>query len=138
MPRVGKRGTGQAGNFNFEIAGPNCYAAAMSRKSSSDSGNGFGDIIGVALLAAALLLIVAQLSFDRYDISFFKDPHNEPIHNLINVIGAYLAWGSFLPLGLAGYLVPVLLAAFGVAYLLNFLGTCGNISVGRCSGRPCC
>ena len=32
----------------------------MSRKSSSDSANGFGDIIGVALLAAALLLVVAQ------------------------------------------------------------------------------
>jgi DNA segregation ATPase FtsK/SpoIIIE, S-DNA-T family len=94
----------------------------MSRKTDSDSHNGFGDVIGVALLAIALLLLVAQLSFDRYDLSFFRDPHNKPIHNWIGPLGAYLAWGSFLPLGLVGYLLPWLLAAFGAAYLLNFLG----------------
>ena len=94
----------------------------MARKTGSDSKNGFGDIIGVALLAIALLLLVAQFSFDRYDISFFRDPHNKPVHNWIGPLGAYLAWGSFLPLGLVAYLLPWLLAAFGVAYLLNFLG----------------
>jgi S-DNA-T family DNA segregation ATPase FtsK/SpoIIIE len=93
----------------------------MSRKSSSDSHNGFADVIGVALLAAALLLLVAQFSFDRYDLSFFKDPHNKPVHNWIGTVGAYLAWGSFLPFGVVGYLLPVLFAAFGVAYLLNIL-----------------
>ena len=94
----------------------------MSRKTGSDSKNGFGDVIGVALLAVALLLLVAQFSFDRYDLSFFRDPHNKPIHNWIGPLGAYLAWGTFLPLGLVGYLLPWLLAAFGAAYLLNFLG----------------
>jgi S-DNA-T family DNA segregation ATPase FtsK/SpoIIIE len=92
----------------------------MSRK-SSDSHHGFNDVIGVALLAVALLLLVAQLSFDRYDISFFRDPHNKPVHNWIGVIGAYVAWGSFLPFGWVGYLLPWLLALFGVAYLLNFM-----------------
>ena len=94
----------------------------MSRKTGSDSNNGFGDVIGVALLAVALLLLVAQLSFDRYDLRFSADPHNKPIHNWIGPLGAYLAWGTFLPLGLVGYLLPWLLAAFGAAYLLNFLG----------------
>jgi len=93
----------------------------MSRK-SSDSHNGFADVIGVVLLAVALLLLVAQLSFDRYDLSFFKNPHNKPVHNWIGTIGAYLAWGSFLPFGVVGYLLPLLFAAFGVAYLLNILG----------------
>ncbi|MEI9866492.1 MAG: DNA translocase FtsK [Limisphaerales bacterium] len=94
----------------------------MSRKTGSSSNNGFGDVIGVALLALALLLLVAQFSFDRFDISFFGDPHNKPIHNWIGPLGAYLAWGSFLPLGLVGYLLPWLFALFGAAYLLNFLG----------------
>jgi S-DNA-T family DNA segregation ATPase FtsK/SpoIIIE len=94
----------------------------MSRKTGSGSNNGFGDVIGVALLAIALLLLVAQLSFDRYDLSFFRDPHNKPIHNWIGPLGAYLAWGSFLPFGLVGYLLPWLLVLFGAAYLLNFLG----------------
>ncbi len=96
----------------------------MSRKAPSDSSNGFNDIIGVALLAAALLLLVAQLSFDSHDIRFlFKPPDKwSPPHNWIGVGGAYLAWVFFLPLGVAAYLVPVLLAIFGAAYLLNFLG----------------
>jgi DNA segregation ATPase FtsK/SpoIIIE, S-DNA-T family len=94
----------------------------MSRKSGADSNHGFNDVIGVALLAAALLLLVAQLSFDRYDLSFFRDPHNKPVHDWIGTIGAYIAWFSFIPLGLVGYLLPWLLAMFGVAYLLNFLG----------------
>ena len=62
------------GNFNFEVAPLNCYVADMSRKTPSNSAHGFGDIIGVALLAAALLLLVAQWSFDRDDISFLTTP----------------------------------------------------------------
>ena len=109
------------GNFNFEVALPNCYVAAMSRKTPSGSAHGFGDIIGVALLAAALLLLVAQWSFDSHDISFLMTRLNkQPTHNLIGPLGAYLAWASFIPLGLVGYLLPFLFAAFGLAYLLNF------------------
>src|SRR5579859_5445236 len=92
----------------------------MSRKTSSNSAHGFGDIIGVALLCAALLLLVAQWSFDRDDISFLTTRLNKPAHNWIGPLGAYLAWASFIPFGLAGYLLPVLLALFGLAYLLNF------------------
>ncbi len=92
----------------------------MSRKTASNSAHGFGDIIGVALLAVALLLLVAQWSFDRDDISFLTTHLNKPTHNWIGPLGAYLAWASFIPLGLAGYLLPLLFAAFGLAYLLNF------------------
>ena len=88
----------------------------MSRKSSSDSHNGFADVIGVALLAAALLLLVAQFSFDTRDISGLNLPPNKSTHNWIGPLGAYLAWGTFLPLGVAGYLLPWLFAAFGVIH----------------------
>ena len=94
----------------------------MSQKTGEDSKNGFNDVIGIALLALALLLLVAQLSFDYHDIPFSGDPHNKPIHNWIGTIGAYLAWLTFLPFGLTAYLLPWLFAAFGAAYLLNFLG----------------
>jgi len=93
----------------------------MSRK-PADSHNGLGDVIGVALLAIALLLLVAQLSFDRNDISFLTTQANSSTHNWIKLPGAYLAWVSFLFLGIIGYLLPFVLAIFGVAYLLNFLG----------------
>jgi S-DNA-T family DNA segregation ATPase FtsK/SpoIIIE len=94
----------------------------MSRKSPSDSGRGFNDVIGVALLAAALLLLVAQLSFDHNDVSFLNPSVNKPAHNWIGLLGAWLAYGFFFVFGAAAYLLPPLLAAFGVAYLLNFLG----------------
>jgi S-DNA-T family DNA segregation ATPase FtsK/SpoIIIE len=94
----------------------------MSRKTSSDSHNTFGDVIGVALLAVALLLLVAQLSFDRNDISFLTTQVNHSTHDWIKMPGAYLAWASFLLLGITAYLLPFVLGAFGVAYLLNFLG----------------
>ncbi len=109
-------------NFNFEVVMVNGYAGNMSRKTGGDSKNGFGDIIGLALLAAALLLFVAQLSFDTHDISGLYFPPNKSTHNWIGPLGAYLAWGVFVPLGLVAYVVPPLLAIFGAAYLLDFLG----------------
>jgi S-DNA-T family DNA segregation ATPase FtsK/SpoIIIE len=96
----------------------------MARKSGDEAQakNGFNDVIGIALLTLALVLLVAQLSFDRYDLSFVRNPPNKEIHNWIGVIGTYLAWFTFVPLGIAAYLLPWIFAAFGVAYLLNFLG----------------
>jgi len=81
------------------------------------------DVIGVALLAVALLLLVAQWSFDCHDISWLGDPHNKFTHNWIKLPGAYLAWSSFFLLGIAAYLLPFVFAAFGAAYLLNFPGS---------------
>jgi len=96
----------------------------MARKPGDDfnSKNGLNDVIGIALLVVALLLLVSQLSFDRFDISYIKEPHNKPVHNWIGPFGAYLGWFSFLPFGLAAYLLPWIFAVFGVAFLLNFPG----------------
>ncbi|MCX8090953.1 MAG: DNA translocase FtsK 4TM domain-containing protein, partial [Verrucomicrobiae bacterium] len=92
----------------------------MSRKSASGAADGFSDVIGLALLAAALLLLVAQLSFDPYDLASVRVPPNKPAHNWIGPVGAWLAHASFLLLGVAAYLLPLLLAAFGVAHLFGW------------------
>lgn len=97
----------------------------MSRKTTSpesQSAHGFADVIGVVLLAAALLLVVAQFSFDRSDITWNETPPNKSLHNWIGPFGAYFAWWLFLAFGIAAYVLPALLAAFGVAYLFGFLG----------------
>jgi S-DNA-T family DNA segregation ATPase FtsK/SpoIIIE len=94
----------------------------MSRRTASGPGNGIADVIGVALLAVALLLLVSQCSFDRHDISWLGDPHNKYAHNWIKMPGAYLAFGSFFLLGIAAYLLPLVFGVFGTAYLLNFPG----------------
>src|SRR6185503_17968014 len=96
----------------------------MARKESADStsAHGFSDIIGVVLIAVAFLLMVSQLSFDPYDLSFIRNPPNHPTHNWIGTIGAHLAFGFFFVLGAGAYAVPLLVGAFGVAHLFSFLG----------------
>ena len=95
----------------------------MSRKTGSDSKNGFGDVIGFALLAIALLLLVAQLSFDRYDLSFVSTSNasHHQTHNWIGPLGADTAYAFFFIFGLAAYIFPFLIAAFGAGYVCNFL-----------------
>ena len=95
----------------------------MARKDSSGSAatRGFDDIIGVVLLVAAALLLIAQWSFDSGDLSPIKVPPNSPPHNWIGSLGAYFAWGGFLVFGMVGYFLPALFAIFGAAFLLRFL-----------------
>src|SRR6478752_2996493 len=96
----------------------------MARKASAESKSphhGFHDIIGVALLAAALLLLVAQVSFDRCDLSSNLNPPNRPAHNWIGPLGAQVAHASFLVFGFAAYMLPWLMIAFGLAYWLEAL-----------------
>ena len=90
----------------------------MARKAtgSSSSSRGFDDIISVALLAAALLLLVAQLSFDPYDVSVIRNPPNRPAHNWIGPLGAQMAFGTFFVLGFSAYMLPIILIAFGLAF----------------------
>ncbi len=93
----------------------------MSRKTDSGSSRGFDDIIGAALLLAAFLLLLAQLSFDPHDIRFLKNPPMRPAHNWIGPLGAYIAWWIFLLLGMVAYVLPLLTAIFGAAYLFDFM-----------------
>jgi S-DNA-T family DNA segregation ATPase FtsK/SpoIIIE len=82
---------------------------------------GFNDIIGIALLAAALLLMAAQWSFDRGDVRYLRVPPHDPAHNWIGPAGAYVAWGTFLIMGGAAYILPMLLMFFGLGYLWDFM-----------------
>ena len=93
----------------------------MSRKTASDSGNGFADVIGFALLAIALLLLVAQFSFDRNDLAFVHTPPNHPAHNWIGPFGAHIAYVTFFLFGIAAFILPFMLAAFGAGCIFKFL-----------------
>ena len=96
----------------------------MSRKSSleSEHHHGIADIIGLALQALAALLVIAQFSFDRGDISFQRVPPNESTHNWIGPVGAHLAHWFFQTFGFAAYVLPLIFGAFGLAYLFGLLG----------------
>ena len=91
----------------------------MSRKSGAGQHNGLNDVIGIVLLLAAVLLLGSQVSFDPGDIGFLKTPHNEPLQNWFSHAGAYLAWLTFLPMGVAAYLLPLIFVVYGISYTLG-------------------
>ena len=82
---------------------------------------GFSDIIGIVLIALALLLMVAQLSFDRQDVATNRIPPNETAHNWIGSAGAFGANGLFFLFGAGAFVLPMLLMLFGLGYLFEFL-----------------
>ncbi|MFO1476076.1 MAG: DNA translocase FtsK [Verrucomicrobiota bacterium] len=92
----------------------------MARKASIDSGSrGIDDIIGLALIAVALLLLIAQLSFDRNDLAAVTTAANKATHNWIGPFGAWMAHSSFWIFGAAAYLFPAFLLAFGLSFFLE-------------------
>src|SRR5882724_2949302 len=90
----------------------------MARQASaeSDSARGLNDIISVVMLAAAALLLVAQLSFDRGDLEVNRNPPNHPAHNWIGPLGAQMGHATFRVFGFSAYMLPLALAFFGLAF----------------------
>src|ERR1043165_2812138 len=95
----------------------------MARKTSagSEPARGFNDVIGIVLMVLAVLLLVAVLSFDRYDLGINRDPPNKPAHNWIGPLGARMAHASFFLFGISGYMLPVLVAFIGLGCFLESL-----------------
>ena len=99
----------------------------MARKDTPTSAKGapahrgLNDIVGIVLIAVALLLLVAQVSFDRYDVADNRIPSNETMHNWIGSAGAFGANGLFRLFGAAAFVLPVLLLLYGLGYLFEFM-----------------
>ncbi|HMC28552.1 MAG TPA: DNA translocase FtsK 4TM domain-containing protein, partial [Verrucomicrobiae bacterium] len=94
----------------------------MARKDSQRTAQtrAWSDIIGIVLIACALLLLVAQLSFERTDL----EDNRLPPHNWIGKAGAHVAWWLFFLFGGGAYVLPLLMVVFGLGYLfvsLSFL-----------------
>jgi len=95
----------------------------MARKESgkpAQQHRGFSDIIGIVLIAAALLLLLAQVSFDRYDVDSNKVPANQTTHNWIGAAGAWSANLLFQLFGAGAFVLPLLLLVFGIGHLFEF------------------
>jgi len=94
----------------------------MARKDSQKTAQtrAWSDIIGIVLIACALMLLVAQLSFERSDL---QDTRLPP-HNWVGRAGAHVAWWLFFLFGGGAYVLPLLMIAVGLGYLfmsLSFL-----------------
>src|SRR6266404_5984681 len=94
----------------------------MARKDSSKAPHhrGLSDIIGIVLIASAILLLVAQFSFERSDVASNRFPPNENPHNWIGKAGAHGANFFFFLFGAGAYVLPLLMLIFGLGYLFEF------------------
>ena len=94
----------------------------MARKDSATTAQhrGFGDILGIVLIAAALLLLLAQVSFDRFDVDSNKVPANQTAQNWIGGAGAWGANVFFQMFGAGAFVLPILLFLYGLGCLLEF------------------
>src|SRR5688500_5513247 len=96
----------------------------MARKDSAKAGShrGFNDIAGFVFIGVALLLILAQVSFDRNDVAKNAVPPNPTVHNWIGPAGAHTANALFFLFGAAAFTVPIFLLAYGLSHLVEILG----------------
>ena len=91
----------------------------MARKDNANDkeqppARGEGGILGLVLLVAAVLLLLAQFSFDKNDVAFNTAEPNADIHNLVGRLGARLAHWTFIAFGAAAYLLPPLMVLIGL------------------------
>lgn len=96
----------------------------MARKASElpePPHRGIHDVIGIALCFAAMLILVALLTYDPYDSSAIRVPHNTIPSNWGGSIGAATALGLFQVFGVAAYIVPPLMFVFGLGYIFRYL-----------------
>ena len=96
----------------------------MARKEASveKEAHGRDEIVGIILVAVALLLTAALFSYDRNDLASNRVPPNAQPHNWIGPIGANIAYALFAVCGASSFLVPVFLALFGLACFFDALG----------------
>ncbi len=94
----------------------------MARKDPANAAQhrGLGDILGIVLIAAALLLLLAQLSFDRFDVDSNKVPANQTAQNWIGGAGAWGANQLFQVFGAGAFVLPILLFLYGIGCLFEF------------------
>ncbi|NBV21867.1 MAG: DNA translocase FtsK [Proteobacteria bacterium] len=78
-------------------------------------------MLGLVLLAGAVLLLLAQFSFDKNDVALNTAEPNVEIHNLIGRLGAHVANTGFFAFGAAAYLFPPLLVLVGLVPFVEVL-----------------
>ena len=75
------------------------------------------EFLGVALFAAAVLWIVALVTYEPRDPAwFFNTGATHPPANFAGLVGAFIAEASFQVVGYASYLIPAALVVLGWHY----------------------
>lgn len=94
-------------------------AADVSAEKPSLSPRIVREVAAVLWLGAALLTLLSLISYHTNDLGMFSTQPNDPPYNFIGITGAYWSMALFMSLGVAGYLVPLLFFATGIAMLMH-------------------
>lgn len=84
----------------------------MGNRSVRSKDSPANEVAGLVLFALAALLLLSQLSYSPWEVSFVKQPPN-PTTNWVGPVGLHGAWLGFMGLGAAAYLLPILAAVGG-------------------------
>ena len=76
--------------------------------------------IGILMFAVAFLYVLSLLSYDPSDPPLNSGDPTDGYQNKIGTVGAYLSYISFMAIGFAAYMVPLLLMLFGAAFIHPF------------------
>ena len=71
------------------------------------------EALGILMQGAWVLLLLAMASYDAKDTADWASEAPATL-NYIGPVGAWVAWGVFRTFGLAGFLMPLLLAVWGL------------------------
>ncbi len=69
-------------------------------------------IVSIVMWAFALFLLLSLVSYSGTDPGFTHAADTSNIHNLIGLVGAYIADGLLLIFGLGAFLIPLMLAEY--------------------------
>jgi hypothetical protein len=88
----------------------------MARKASreTESAHGLHDVLGIALMGFAVLLLASLLSYDRRDVVDNVLPTNTSVQNWVGIFGAKMAYYWLRAVGATAYEAPALLLLIGL------------------------
>ncbi len=92
---------------------------AVKREAKRTGGK---EALGLVLLAIAILLFLAQASYNPNDVSALQTPPDRPAQNLIGPVGGWIAWQLFLALGLGAYVLTFQIASLAILCLFGRAG----------------
>lgn len=84
--------------------------------------SGWRDVGGILLHAFWILLLLSLVSYHASDIYIMQSPPNQPALNLIGPVGAWLAFGVLMGLGVVGYLAPLAIGVYACFLLFKKQG----------------
>ncbi len=85
-----------------------------SKQRPSVPTNKWGEVRGVLLIGISIFLFLGLISYSPSDISFLTPHPEDPPHNYVGLVGAWLSFLMLILFGLASFLVPTILFIFGV------------------------